>query len=100
VSTYLDDIACRICWVENPSVYDISDDDMVLYRIYAVLCLAKGEATTLEDVHDAWAAWRSGNLANHRSLVPFDQLTPAVQALDQPYVDAIHAVARELKGAA
>lgn len=92
---YLDHIACRICWVDGP-VEEISDDDMTLYRIYAVLALVKGEATTLEDVHNAWVAWQAPISPDHWYLVPFAELTPNIQVRDQPYVDAIHTVAREL----
>ena len=70
-----------------------------LYRLYAVLALTKGEAVTRRDVHDAWSAWTASFHPSHRSLKPFEELTPEVQELDQPYVDAIHAVARELSAA-
>jgi hypothetical protein len=33
-----------------------------------------------------------------RSIAPFDQLTPRVQAMDAPFVEAIHQVARERSG--
>lgn len=64
-----------------------------LLRIYALLCLAKGRDTELEDVHDAWAAWCSQVDLNHRSLIPFGELTPEVQDLDRPYHSAILLVA-------
>jgi hypothetical protein len=73
---------------------NLTDDDMPLYRIYAVLCLAKGTLTRPEDVHDAWAAWRATTRPDHPALVPFDALSAETQALDTPYVEAIHAVAR------
>lgn len=69
-------------------------DELPLYRIYAVLCLAKGRGTTLKDVHDAWAAWRATARPDHHSLIPFAELRPEVQDLDMPYRDAIHAAAR------
>jgi hypothetical protein len=66
-----------------------------LLRFYALLVLTRGTETTGKDVHDAWAAWMSlpWNHPNHRSLVPYDNLEPDVQALDEPYVEAIREVA-------
>lgn len=67
-----------------------------LMRTYAVLTLAKGLHTTLEDVHDAWSAWCEVDMPEHHSLVPFKRLAPETQALDQPYLDAIYHVRRSL----
>jgi len=64
--------------------------DIALYRLYAVLSFAKGSETTAEDVHDAWSAWAVVDRPDHRSAVPFDQLTPEVQQMDDLYVNAIH----------
>lgn len=74
-----------------------------LQNVYALLVLVKGEDVTLKDVHDAWSVninqtWDHAQFGNHRSLIPFDQLSPETQAKDQPYVDAIKAVARKLNG--
>lgn len=69
-------------------------NDEALFLGYAVLLRAKGLACTAADVHDTWSAWQFGRDPNHRSLIPFDELAPAVQKDDQPYVDAIHAAAR------
>lgn len=60
-----------------------------LARLYALLALVKGEDTTLEDVHDAWAVWCNIDRPEHSSLVPFDDLTDEVQGFDVPYRDAI-----------
>jgi len=65
--------------------------DDALLDLYALLVLVKGDSVTLEDVHDAWAIWRSRTSPAHQSIVPFDQLTPSVQKLDQSYADAIAA---------
>ena len=91
---YIDAIAERI----NAELDSepLSDEWRPLYRIYAVLALVQGTATTLEDVHDAWSAYMAGVNPDHRSLVPFDRLTPEVQSLDEPYRDAIHMVARDI----
>lgn len=65
-------------------------EHIALYRIYAVLCLAKGEATTNEDVHDAWSAWTAATFPEHRSLKPYKALSPETQAYDTAYARAIH----------
>lgn len=67
-----------------------------LLELFGFLALTIGRGTTREDVHDAWAVWMNDIRPDHRSLVPFDELTPEVQAKDQPYVDAIHRAARAL----
>ncbi|MFL6055513.1 MAG: hypothetical protein ACJ72W_21830 [Actinoallomurus sp.] len=52
--TYLDEIARRIR--DNlPAQAQPPADADALFLFYAVLARAKGESTTLEDVHDAWA---------------------------------------------
>lgn len=104
IATYIEEIANHI-WQETtdyPSEgFFPSEDDRPLYLGYAVLALAKGEHTTSEDVHDAWSAWAAIKYhGRHRSLIPFDQLTPEVQAYDDVYRDAIHEVARARKGTA
>ena len=75
-----------------------------LMDYYTLLVLILGEETTLADAHDAWAVninrtWRQQNptLGDHRSVIPFDQLTKEVQDKDQNYLDAIHKTARILK---
>lgn len=64
-----------------------------LAELYALLALVKGQATTLEDVHDAWSVWRNRDWPNHRSLRPFNELPPEVQEQDREYMDAIHRAA-------
>lgn len=96
VPTYLETIAQRI-WHESEGLaLWYPADEAALWLGYAVLCRSKGEGTTAEDVHDMWAAWATVHFAGqHPSSVPFDELTPDVQAYDDFYRDAIHAVARE-----
>jgi len=67
-----------------------------LLRIYAVLCLTVGEACSPQNVHDAWSAWMTGINPGHESVVPFDQLSQAVQLEDLPYLNAIHDVSVEV----
>lgn len=77
---------------------DTEVKNKMLLNMYAVLVLTKGEDTTDEDVHDAWSASENtfGNI-NHRSIIPFDELTKEVQKLDEPYTEAIRQVARQIK---
>lgn len=93
--SYLDDLATTIRGYVPAEALPTGDLD-ALFRLYAVLALAKGDATTTEDVHNAWAAWMQERNVDHRSLRPFSDLDSAKQAADKPYVDAIRAAAREL----
>ncbi len=72
------------------------DEDLPLYRLYAVLLLAKGECVTAEDVHNAWAAWASEHEAHSRNLLPYKELSLHAQKKDQLYVEAIHKVAHRM----
>lgn len=92
---YIDQIADAIRQEVSPSKLP-DDDTAALFRLYAVLALAKGMSVTLEDVHDAWSAWMIGNNPDHESIKPFKELTPQTQMEDQPYVDAIRTVASRL----
>jgi hypothetical protein len=92
---YLDLIAAEIQRTADPESTP-PDEYLPLYRQYAVLLLAKGELVTAEDVHNAWAAWASDHEPESRHLVPFKELSLKLQDKDQPYVEAIQAVARHL----
>lgn len=70
------------------------DPDPVLTRLYALLVLVKGVDTTLQDVHDAWSIYKDITRPDHRSLIPFNDLTPEVRELDRKYVDAVHRIAK------
>lgn len=70
-----------------------------LYRVYALLVLTTGEMTTNRNVHDAWSAWTAAHRPDHRSLIPFERLAPAVAALDEPYRQAIVNIAARLHAA-
>lgn len=61
-----------------------------LFLLYAVLALAKGEAVTSEDVHNAWVAWALEHGRIGPDLVPLHQLSADEQAKDEPFVQAIH----------
>ncbi len=75
----------------------LPDCDADLIRLYALLALTTGEATTLEHVHDAWGLWRATTRPDHPSIVPFDELKPEVQELDRAYTEAIRQVAASLR---
>lgn len=91
---YIDAIACEI---GKCCKMDMTDaEDMKLLRIYALLALTVGKDVTLEHVHDAWAVWTVRMRPAHPSLVPFDQLAPDVQMLDEPHRAAIARVAAEV----
>lgn len=74
--------------------------DPELADLYALLVMTTGSRTNLADVHSAWALWRNRTNPAHRSLIPFYDLTPDVQALDQKYCDAIVATAVHFGGGA
>ncbi len=86
---YIDALAARIAKECGDDWEEISRNEQRLYRLYAVLGRAKKGSVTWEDVHDAWSAWRSDMMPEHRSIISFRDLTPEVQSLDRPYTDAI-----------
>lgn len=86
--TYIDDARTAL-------TAHLPDEDPELMDLYLLLTLVKGGAVTLAEVHDAWAIWRSRSNSQHQSIVPFDELTVEVQALDKPYADAIKAAAAQ-----
>jgi hypothetical protein len=67
-----------------------------LFRIYAVLTLAKGQAVTLADVHNAWVAWMVNEDPDHPALQPFDELDRETASADEPFQAAIIRAAMEL----
>lgn len=90
---YLDELAEAIRQAVPPEALP-DGDTLPLFRLYAVLVLAKGEHVTRADVHNAWVAWMAGQDGDHDSLVPFKSLDADTQAEDSPYVVAIRTVAR------
>ncbi|MFB7161114.1 MULTISPECIES: hypothetical protein [Streptomyces] len=97
MTTYLTE-AARLIRSLLPPTAEPPGDDESLFLGYAVLMRAKGTRTTASDVHDAWTAWMLSRGSDHRSLVPFEQLSGEVQALDAAYVHAIHAAAERCAG--
>lgn len=93
--SYLDRIAADIRRTADPEAAQ-TNEDLSLYRLYAVLLLAKGKTVTAEDVHNAWAAWASEYAPTHRNLLPFRELSLETQHKDLLYLTAIHDVASRM----
>lgn len=93
--TYLDELATVI---ERQVPADLlpAEDAGPLFRLYALLALAKGRSVNAADVHNAWAAWMQERDPHHRSIKPFAALDAETQASDEPFVEAIRAVAERL----
>ncbi len=91
--TYLDELGTQIRErVPRRLLPDV--ETASLFRLYAVLALAKGVSVNARDVHNAWAAWMQEQDPSHRSLRRFEELDPETQRFDEPFVDAIRGVAR------
>ncbi len=95
-NSYLDKIASELRRTAEPDAVP-SDEDLPLYRIYAVLLLVKGQDVVAEDVHNAWVAWACEHDPESRNLLPFKELSLRTQRKDQPYVDAIHQVFEQMR---
>lgn len=67
--------------------------DISLLNLYILVLLLKGDKTTNEDIHNAWAIWTADNDPQHKSLKPFNKLSKETQELDTPYKDLIIEVA-------
>jgi hypothetical protein len=67
--------------------------DSEMLDVYALLVLVRGEDTSLKDVHDAWSVWKNNIRPDHKSLIPFEELTLEVQNLDEKYAKSIRIVA-------
>lgn len=93
--SYLDELAAEI---EQKVPADLLPDGekSSLFRLYALLALAKGRTVNAADVHNAWAAWMQERDRHHRSIKPFEALDAETQASDEPFVEAIRAVAERL----
>jgi hypothetical protein len=92
--TYLDVLAEEIRRAVPPDALP-DEDTSSLFRIYAVLLLAKGQDVTREDVHNAWVTWMLERGETHESMVPFAELSAETQAEDSPYMVAVRTVARQ-----
>ena len=66
--------------------------------------LTKGENITLKDVHDAWAMDMNFRTPNehcygheHRSIVPFEQLSQETQNKDISFLNALKEISKDLE---
>lgn len=82
--------------VKNKLGEKINVNDKLL-DLCSLLVLCKGDNTTLENVHDAWAIEKNSSFHEHRSIVPFNELTEDVQEIDRKYMEAIRETAKELE---
>jgi hypothetical protein len=90
--SYLDVLAVQI-QREVPAEMWPGYDTELLFRLYALLLLAKGTSVTAPDVHNAWAVWMQETDPGHHAIRPFEELDPAAQASDEPFVAAIKLIA-------
>jgi hypothetical protein len=97
--TYLDEIAQAVRERLSRNLLPDVDDLDQLFRLYALLARAKGEATTSADVHDAWSAWMLGRGESHESIKPYEQLDGDTKREDEPFLLAIRKVAAKLREA-
>lgn len=93
--SYLDEIASKIR-ARAPRSTLPEADTVALFRLYAVLALAKGRSVDAEDVHDVWSAWMSERDPANPDIRPFAELDEANRRADEPFVEAIRAVADEI----
>lgn len=94
--SYLDELASEIK-DQVPDEFLPDEDTTPLFRLYALLLLAKGRAVNAGDVHNAWVAWMQERDPEHRSIKPFAELDAETRAADEPFVRAIRAVAERLE---
>lgn len=76
------------------SKIDVEND---LLNLYTLLVFTKGLEIEEKDVHDAWSVWRNETNPEHKSIIPFDNLSKEIQQMDEEYADAIRETAFDLK---
>ena len=72
-------------------------------KMYALLVLTKGTQITLSDIHDGWSMAMNFKESNppycygheHKSIVPFKELSIETQEKDRKYLDALLKIAKE-----
>jgi hypothetical protein len=74
-----------------------ADGGESLLAAYALVLRLRGTAATDEDIHDAWAAWRTCRGDEHTDLVPFRALDEATQHKDRKYAEAVRRAAQALR---
>lgn len=68
-----------------------------LLSMYAVLVLTSGIETTNRDVHNVWMIWARRYEPESPDIIPYEELSQAVQDEDSPFAQAIRTVAMTLK---
>ena len=91
---YIDALAKAIKQELDPAILPSGDTD-ALFRLYAVLVLAKGESVSVEDVHDAWAAWMSDHEPTHEAIRPYKDLDLDLQNEANPFLTTLSLAARK-----
>lgn len=95
LGTYVEQMRDRLgAELGNDEIAGWGENTELLLDLYTLLALTRGDDVTSQDVHDAWSVAIQRSDPEHRSLVPFDELAPDVQAMDDRYRDAIAAAAR------
>ena len=82
---------------ELATYIDVEDE---LLDLYVLLVVIRGVRTTKENVHDAWAVWKNKTDPQHKSMIPFNDLTKEVQELDREYTEAIIETAEKINQSA
>jgi hypothetical protein len=90
--SYISDLADEIRGEVPEHLLPAQNADL-LFLLYALVLLVKGERVGPEDVHNAWAVWMTHAGESHESLVPFRELSKATKEEDEPFVRAIKTVA-------
>jgi hypothetical protein len=96
VSDYITQLAEQIRDDVPPNVRPGEEDELHLFRLYALLALSKGLSTVREDIHNAWVIWMIQVHPGHPAILPFDQLTPEQRLQDDPFLKAVHKIAARL----
>lgn len=95
--TYIDEIVEKVmneCKIKSRD----------LAKLYALLVLTKGNSITLKDVHDAWALNMNYRPTtdkcfghDHKSIVPFNELSVESQNKDQRFVNSLIKIANSMR---
>jgi hypothetical protein len=96
--TYVAVLAKKIRDQVPPELLPDGDLDL-LFSMYALLGLAKGESVREEDVHNAWVAWMTHQGKAHSALRPYRDLPAETRRQDDPFVEAIRAVMQKADSA-
>ncbi len=93
--SYLDRIAetIRVGLLEDALP---NGDTQLLFRIYALLALAKGQDTNGADVHHGWVVWMLSRGEEHPAMIPYSALPASKRAEDEPFAEAIRRTAATL----